>query len=242
MSTSMKYILKATLIILVAGCASTGSFQRNLQSNTGELTYLHDSVKVAEKQSGTLKIGSFVVDDVLPASTTVEKKEGSLLPLLFVNTWKYYYQSSLGYEQITNDYKKFIQESFVEELKRSAKFRYVEDKGDMEIDIRIKTITMTAPIHQNGMFMFLLVAFSYINNTSAGPVDVVVTADAVVKKEGKPLWSKEFQGKHKINVLNGNYTNQQGKLLQDYTTAMIEDLSVAIKNLNENIVKEINTI
>jgi hypothetical protein len=242
MLSSMKYILTIAAFVLVAGCASTGSIQFNLQGSEGELTYLHDSTNVANKNGSTLRVKSFVVDDVLPPSTTVQKTAGSVLPFLFVNTWEYDYQSSLGYEQIKNNYKKFIQESFVEELKRSGKFRYVEDKGNMEIDIKIKKVHMSAPIHERGNFLFLVFAASFGEQTTAGPVDVVVMADAILTKNGKTVFSKEFQGKGKTNVLNANYTNKRVKLLEDYTLAMIEGLSVAIKNLNENIVKEINTI
>ncbi len=238
MFNSMKSVLAAALIVLVTGCA-TGSIQNRLQNNENELTYLHDSAKVAEKNGGTVKISSFIVDDVLPPSTTVKNTSWFVLPFLFVDIWKYDYQASLGYEQIKNNYKKFIQESFIEELKRSGKFRHAEDKGNMEIGIKIKKIAMSAPIRKDGMFL----VGSMTTQTSAGPVDVVVTADAVVKKDGKDVFSKELLGKHRTNALSAHYTaNEEGKFLDDYATAMVECLSIAIKNLNENIVKEINAI
>ena len=181
------------------------------------------------------------MDDVLTPSTEVKEKTGFVLPLIFVNIWKYDYDSTLGSAQIGNDYKRFIRESFIEELKRSGKFNYVEETADMEIDLKIKTVEMAAPIRKNGMFLFLVIAFSYGQSTAAGPVDVVITADVVLKKDGKELLSKEFQGKHRTGPFGPSYQTED-KLLQDYQTAMIEGVSLAIKDLNENIVKEINKL
>lgn len=231
----------ALTVLLLAGCGASANLQRKLESRSGELLYLHDTVKVTEKQEGSLKIGSFVVDDVLIPSTEVKEKSGFVVPLVFVNFWKYDYEGRLGSAQIGNDYKKFIRESFIEELKRSGKFRYVEQNGDMEIDIKVKTIEMFAPIRKNGNFLFLLIVFSYGQSTSAGPVDVVITADVTLRKEGKELLNKAFQGRHRTGPLNANY-NTEDNLLKDYQTAMIEAVSLAVKNLNENIIGEINKL
>jgi hypothetical protein len=225
------------VIVLLTGCAGTDSLRGSLQGRRGELVYLHDSAKTAEKQGATVKIGSFVVDDVLPPSTTVEEKSSFVLPLIFLNVWKYDYESSLGCAQIENDYKQFIRESFIDELNRTGKFSYAEGNGDIEIDLKIKAVKMAAPIHKNGHFIFAVYAFMWGQYTSAGPVDAVVTADAVVKKDGKELFSRELLGRGRAGVLKGK--NLQ---LGDYTTAMIEAMSLAIKDLNEHIVEEINTI
>jgi|CXWL01.1.fsa_nt_gi hypothetical protein len=234
----MKKIWIAALMgVLFTGCAGVDSLQESLRNRSGNLLYLHDSLKTAEKQGGTLKIGTLSIDDFLPPSTTVKEESGFFLPLLVVNVWKYGYQSSLGSAQIANDYKLFIRESLVEELKRSAKFSYVEEHGDMELDLKIKEITMAAPIYKNGNFLFLFFSIAYSQNISAGPVDVVVKADALIRKNGKELFSQEFQGNGRAGILQG--ANIQ---LEDYTIAMIEALSLAIKGLNENIIKEVNKL
>jgi uncharacterized lipoprotein YmbA len=234
--------MKKTWIVMIAiffltGCGGASGLQRTLEDRKGELLFLHDSEKVPDKQTETVKIASFVVDDILQANTTVEQKSGYIVPLLFLNFWKYEYQSSLGYAQIKNDYKKFIRESFVEELERSGKFRHVEDQGDLELDVEVKNVTMSAPIVKTGNFLFVVVAWGFGQNTSAGPVDVAVTANVALKKDGKELFNREFQGKCRTNILSG--TNIK---MEEYTMAMIEGLSLAIKDLHETIVKEMNKI
>lgn len=231
----MKKIWILVAFFFLTGCAGATGLQRTLEESSGELLFLHDSEKVPDKQTETVKIASFVVDDILQPNTTVEKKSGYIVPLLFLNFWKFEYQSSLGYAQIKNDYKKFIQESFVQELERSGKFRQIEDQADLELDIEVKNVTMSAPIVKTGNFLFVVVAWGFGYNTLAGPVDVVATANVALKKDGIELFNKEFHGNSRTNILSG--TNIK---MEDYTLAMIEGLSLAIKDLHENIVEEIN--
>jgi len=224
-------------MMLIAGCGGAAGLESSLQSQHGSLAYLYDSEKVSVKQGETLRIGSVVVDDVLPTMTSVREESGFVLPLLFVNIWKYEYQSRLGYSQLSNDYKAFFKESFIEELKRSGKFNYVDDHGDMEIDMKVKGISMTAPMRKVGNVIFAVYAVAYSQSIWAGPAEVLVTADAVLKRDGKEIFNQEFRGIGRTGVLQGRNLN-----ISDFTTAMIEALSLSVKNLNENIVREINKI
>ena len=231
----MKKTTMLILAVLLSGCGAAAGIQSTLKDRNGELLYLHDSEKVPDKQGGTVQISSFVVDDILPSETTVREKSGFVLPLLVVNVWKFEYQSSLGSDQLKNDYKKFIQDSFIEELDRRGRYKHVEGHGDMELAVEVKTMTMSAPIVKTGNFLFLLVAWAFGQNTSAGPVSVVVTANVELKKDGKELFNRDFQGKTQTNILAGQHVN-----LEDFTTSMIEGVSLAIKDLDERIVSGIN--
>ncbi len=229
-----RYIIIALTALSLAGCA--GSIERILADRTGELLYLHDSTKVAEKRGDTLTIGSFTVDDhLLPPATTAETTNMFIIPLLFINIWTIDYQGNLGFAQIRNDCKQFMRDSLIEELKRSGTFTYLEGSGGLELDVKVKTVTMSAPISKKGQFFFLWVAWSYGGWFSTGPVNVVVAADAVLRRDGKELFSKELRGANRTGILLDK--NSQ---LADYTARMIEALSLAIKNLNENIVNEVN--
>jgi uncharacterized lipoprotein YmbA len=231
----MKKILFTILVLFISGCA--GSIQKSLEGCSGELMYLHDSTKIPEKEAQTLKIGSFIVDDVLTPSVTVTKTGTFILPLIVFNMWKYDFQSSLGYTQIRNDYKQFIKDSFIEEFRRSCKFKHVEENSSAEINIKFKNVTMSAPIRKSGYFAYFFYGASYAYGTWTGPVHVIVTANAVLKKDGQELLNKEFQGTYQTIFLQDKNTK-----IEDYTTAMIEGLSLAIKDLNERIVKGINEI
>lgn len=230
----MTWIVTLTILVLT-GCAETEGIQGSLHSNSSHLAYLYDSAKMSEKQAQTIRASSVVVDDVLPPFTTVRKESGYFLPFLIVNIWKYDYESQLGGAQISNDYKAFFRESLIEELKRSGRYAYSELDSDMELDLRITTVSMTAPIRKTGNLLFLVYAVSFSQVYYAGPIDVRITGEAVLRKKGLELFREEVQGRGRTGVL-------QGKNLQlgDYTIAMVEALSSAIKDLNEKIVLKVN--
>ena len=233
----MRKILTAIMIFILAGCAGTSSLQRSLEDGRGELLYVQDSMKVDKKNGESVAVASFAVDDCLPPQTTVTRTKSSVLPFIFFNTWNHEFQCKLGYGQLANDYKQFIKESFIDELKRSCKVQYVEKKADMEVHVNVKSIEMSAPIKKNGRFLFLFYAAGIGTTTYAGPADVIVKADAVLKKGDREVFAKEFQGRHRTNILKGKNVK-----MKDYTIAMIEGLSLAVKDMNEQIVREINQI
>ncbi|MBI3622048.1 MAG: hypothetical protein HY208_07685 [Nitrospirae bacterium] len=235
----MKPIPIVLLSLVLTGCA--GSLQTGLASRTGDLLYLHDSEAVTDKQGDATQLGTFVVDDILPPATTVDKTGMFILPLIVWDSWKINYQSRLGAAQVTNDYKQFIKDRFIDELKRSGRLPYAEDNGAIEIDVHVKNLTMSAPIVHFGYFLFALYVWAFGQYTVAGPVDVVVTADIAAKKDGRELLSREVRGESRTNSLDARYT-AESKLLTDFQAAMIEGTSMAIKNLNENLVREINTL
>lgn len=70
-----KTIIFSVVMILATGCAETMEtmIERNLANRTEELTYKNTANTPVEKKAGTLSIGSFVVEDVLPPDTTVVK-------------------------------------------------------------------------------------------------------------------------------------------------------------------------
>ncbi len=234
---TMKRLVLPLLFAVLAGCAGTASIQRTLEDGKGPLVYVHDSAIVADKKAGTLTISSFTVGDVLAADTSVKNKSSSVLPFLFFNTWKQQDQARLGYAQVENDYKQFLRESLVEEFKRNSFYELRNDHGDVAVDVTIKKIEMSAPIYQQGTFIFLVFFFAGGSQTIAGPVDVTVDADVRASRGGDVVLAKELQGSYRTNILKG-----RNAILQDYTVTMIEGMSLAVKKLNEKIVQEINTI
>lgn len=234
----MKQIGIVLICLFLSGCIGATNLKANLEKQHGELAYLHDTQKVPPKEC-TLTVKSFVVDDILPSSINVEKTAGYAVPLLFINIWKEQYQCSLGSQQIANNFKQFIQDSVVEELKRSGCCNYTMGKGDLDLDVHVNKLEMKAPVNGNGFFLFLLFLWSFHSQTSAGPVEISMQADVALRRNGDTVFHKNFVGKYITKSIQSKYSSRD-KLLEEYTLTMIEGLSFAIKDLSEKIVKEIN--
>ncbi len=145
----------------------------------------------------------------------------------------------LGGAQIMNDHVDFMKDSFAEELKRSAKFAFADRDGDVQVDVKVTKIEMNAPIVETGNFVFLLLAFSRSSAVYVGPVDVTLSGEAVVRRGGKEVLRKPVVGRSRTGVLP-LAKRKVDDLMADYTTAMIEGLSLAVKSFNDAVVQEVN--
>jgi len=231
----------AMALVLLVGCVGAGGFESRLASHSGEVMYLHEA-RATERQPGTtVSLATFTVEQRLPPATTVQRTGGFVVPLLFVNVWRGEYRSTLGAAQISNDYVQFMKDSFAEELKRSAKFAFTDHDGDVQVDVKVTNIEMNAPIVESGNFLFLLIAFGHSRSVHAGPVEVVVSGEAVARKGGQEVLRKPILGGSRTGGLpRKNRTIED--LMADYTAAMIEGLSLAVKRFNDAIVAEVNSL
>jgi hypothetical protein len=107
-------------LFLYSGCMGAVGLKSNLENRKGELLYLHDSNKNNSGSTGNIKIKFLTVDDILPPAIITNKISGSTLPLIIFNQWEENFECTLGQSQITNDYKKFFTESFLQELNRQG--------------------------------------------------------------------------------------------------------------------------
>lgn len=233
----MRMRVIAIVALLLAGCGVTKNVQGKLETGRSALTYVHDSERAAFRDGGSIAVRSFVVDDVLPPQTTVRKVSSSVLPLLVFNRWTEDMRAQLGYAQIENDYKQFMREHFLEELKRSGRFSAQDGAADLDVTVRIRSLELSAPIRHRGTFFFFLLIFGGGHYYSVGPVSVAVTADVTVERSGAKVLTGVITGKHATTILEGKDVG-----LGDYTVAMIEGVSLAVKDLNQRIVREINRL
>ncbi len=225
------------LLVLLAGCGVSRNVQNRLEEGKGALTYLHDSIRPQQQGPATVAVRSFAVDDVLPARTTVRSVDSSVLPLLVYNTWTEEMRAQLGYASIENDYKRALREHFLAELRRSGRFAYREGAADLAVTVRVRKVEISAPVRHRGTFFFFLFIFGGGAYYSAGPAVATVTADVSVERAGSQVMSGTFSGKHATNILEGRDVR-----LDDFTVAMIEAVSLAVKDLNERIVNALNRV
>ena len=244
-----KIIIFSVVMVLATGCAKTAIIERNLANRADELTYENVGKPPVVKKAGTLTIGSFVVEDVLPPATTVVETSGIVVPLLFINSWRYIYQVNRGYDRIINDYKEFIKESFVHEVKQSSILNYVERQGDFSVDVTVHKIQIAAPIVQSGAVFITPVAGGGGEQFEFGPLAVDVQASVLLKRNDAVLINKNVGGSYKIDINPSQDSirqeDWQGRgdseiLIQDYMSVMIDGLSSAIRDLNKNIVTMID--
>lgn len=221
----------------LAGCIGAGGYEARLRERHGELMYLRGASGV-ERAPGTIALGAVAVDAPLPPETTVRKTGGWVVPLLFVNVWKGEYRSELGAAQVANDLGTFVRESLVEDLRRGARYALADGEGDLQLEVKVTKVAVNAPIQESGNALFLLLFFSLSSSTVAGPVDVSVEGEALIRRAGQELLRAPVTGRSRSGVLRWGRQMQ----IEDYTTAMIEGLSLAVKSFNDEVVAQVNRL
>ncbi|HEX9051142.1 MAG TPA: hypothetical protein VF841_11480 [Anaeromyxobacter sp.] len=236
----MRTALLVAMASFLGGCLGTEGFEQRLRAQTGELMYLRE-MRAPERRPGTVSLGTFSVEPELPPATTVRKTGGWVVPLLLVNAWQGEYRSSLGAAQLANDYRAFMKESLEEDLRRAARYRLVDGSGDLRVDVNVTKIEMSAPIAEGGHFVFLLLAVGWGNWIRAGPVDVTIEGETIVTRAGQEPVRSTVVGRSRSRILYRKGTNAD-TYVADFTTAMIESLSLAVKGFNGAVVEEVNRL
>jgi hypothetical protein len=231
----------ATAAVLL-GCASASDIETTLRASRAELMYLHDAPR-AGSRNGTISLQSFAVDGSLPPDTTVERTFSFVVPLLIVNVWWAEYRGDLGARRTLNDCAQFMRESLIVELQRSARFTWVESGGETQIDVRVTKIGTAGSLWNRGGFLFLIYGWWGDDYTWGEEAEAVIEAEVVVRRPGKVPLGAEFQGKARVSPFPLEYArSRERNTVYEYTVTMVEALSLAVKDLNDQVVAALNDL
>jgi hypothetical protein len=229
--------IEATLAaVLLSGCVGAEGLQLELAKSRAELMYVH-APPLAERQPGTVALGKVAVEAALPKETTVEKTGGFVVPLVLFNLWWADYRSELGAAQLQNDLATFTRSSLAEALRRGARYAWAEQGGDLTVDVTVRKATTDAPLGESGEFVFLLVNGSAHKTFNAGPATVTLDGEVVMRRGDVELVRRPIQAKgSSIGILRGSDVS----IIQDFTPAMGEALSLAVKAFADEVVRTVN--
>jgi len=234
----MRPVLATLPLALLLGCAGTSSIQRALQRRQGDLLYLHDFAP-PERRSGTVGLASFAAPALLPPETTVERTSSFVLPLLLLNVWTHDYRATLGTAQIRGDLEQALREALVEDLRRGSRLAYVEEAGDVTLDVRIEEAMILSPSVKAGSFLlipigtFLLVGVGSGYHT--GQTEAVLQATLKARRAGTEVLRRSIRANALVSM-----PRWRSPRVDDHTILMIEALSLAARDLNRRIVEEVD--
>lgn len=230
----MRIVLGLLVITAVTGCTTTANLERTVQARTGGLAYIHDSRK-AEQKDRSLALTSFVADDLFDRATTVKRTSTFFLPLVVFNLFTSQDNIQLGHAQLTTDYRQFFKESLVDELQRSGRYTVTDGQADYALEVTIRKVEVAAPINQRFLLAIPVVIIFWQKAFTAGPADVAVVAEVRLTKAHQTLLNQELKGTYRTSAF------AKGQL-PDYATAVMQAVSLATKDLNENIAEALNRL
>ena len=237
----MRNIIIAIFALLLVSCSESKMLQSSLRKFNSSIEYLHDSETSTCPRNKQVYVN---IDNApIDTATTVSKLNGLLIPLIVFDYYNIEMKVKLGQSSIQENYNNFFYNSFTEESKRSGCFNVTDNKTNDSIyrlDLRIDTCSTVSKYRKSFIFMYLFFAYSYSYSESGQPAETNLQVSAKLRKGDSLVYEKKYTIKR-----TQPFVPQQGmnsnRLRADFTTNMVEGLSLSTKDCIEQIVDDVNT-
>ncbi len=238
-----KYTLLVSITLLSFSCTSTKKVYKHLTSTPASLSYIQDSKLVESKLAFHVELDSVYAPLENQSIALLDKTKSSTTPLLIYNDWKYEFDYKVGYNSYQENLSSFIQESFINESSRSGVFQSKDkqnDNSEYRLSIHLEENYATGPLKVDGMFLYLLVAYSISENQMAGPGKAFTKFKYTLKKGNEVVLESSVESESLTEPLQAISTSSK-KLRQDFNTSLVEATSMTIKENISKIVSELNS-
>jgi hypothetical protein len=237
----MRNITIALFALVLVSCSETKMLQKSLRTFNSPISYLHDSPTSSCPRNKQVLIN--IQNTPLDTVTTVSKLRGLVLPFIFFNYFETNLKVKLGQSSIQENYTNFLKGSLTEESQRSGCFSVINqitNDSTYTLDLNIDTCNTVSQYKRTYMFMYLVFAYSWSWSESGSPAETNLQVSAKFRKGNTLVYEKKYAIKRTQPFINTNRMNAN-KLRADFTTNMVEGLSLSTKECTEQIVADINT-
>lgn len=236
----MRRIAIAFFTLLLVSCSGSKMLQSSLLKFNSSIGYLHDYPK--SNCSRTNQVRVIINNSPLDTITTVSKLNGLVLPFIIFNHFETTMKVKLGQNSIQESYNSFFAGSLADESKRSGCFHVTNDLRNDSIhtlELTIDTCITTSKYRKSTTFYMLVFAYGWNISESGSPAETRLQVTAKFRKGNTLIYEKKYSINHIQPFVNSNIANTN-KLLADFTTNMVEGLSLSTKECIEKIVADIN--
>ena len=235
-------------VIFLTACQTGNSIQRQMQGIQSELFYELTTPVYLENIGKTIYLDT-IDDSATPPYTTVKRKGGVIIPLLFFNFGKDNYEVTLGEKSLIQPYSDFLADALLAECNRSSCFNLKVKNGDLLpdsaliLEIKVnKNITTSKMISSGGVFLFPMNGVFSIDfsNWEVKPSVSWVDISARLMQEGNCLWEKTYSDTQDLYGRKG--IEKSEKAYETCIDDMTECLSYTTKGIVENISQNLHLL
>ncbi|MDD4972225.1 MAG: hypothetical protein PHT07_22585 [Paludibacter sp.] len=236
----MRPIAVALFALLLVSCSGSKMLQSSLRKYNSSIGYLHDCPK--SNCSRTNQVQVILTKSPLDTITTVSKLNGLVLPFLVFNYFETNMKVKLGQSSIQESYDTFFTSSLADESKRSGCFNVTNDVRNDSIytlELSIDTCYTVSKYRKTTAFYMLVFAYGWSVSESGSPAQTKLQVTAKFRKGNKLIYEKQYVVNHNQPFINSRTANSNN-LRSDFSTNMVEGLSLSTKECIEKIVADIN--
>ncbi|KAA6321471.1 hypothetical protein EZS27_028884 [termite gut metagenome] len=250
-TTATVSIFIALSAIFFSSCTTSKTLQRQMRSLQSDLYYELTTPEYEGEITDTVYL-NFIDYSNMDYYTTVKKKGTLIIPLIFFNYTQEKFDVILGEGSLAETYREFLTEALLTECNSSTSLYLTDNAADMAPDsayvlnVKILHNRTTSAMKLSSRMIFLYFGqggaftFDFSNNTIM-PAITDLEFHVSLMQEKNCLFEKTYSAYQKWIYIGGNPGNTLS-LNGDCLDNMTECLSVATKNIIEDISREIHLL
>jgi len=226
--------------ICLSSCVGTKSLYKGLTKKPSTINYLYDTELSTAKKTDTISVLEPIIsDETFTKSGNLRKTQSSAIPLIIYTGWKNEHEYFIGEHMVEEDLPNFIQKSIIEETNRSTTlFADSSASSDLVLEITVDSIGAHGPYRSDGFFVYLLIAYAYSSNESAGPGIAYSKLNYVLKNNEDIVLSGNSSNQFETEPLLDHFKNPK-ELRSFFNANLAEGISRTLKANIEQISKEV---
>ncbi|MBT1687786.1 hypothetical protein [Dawidia soli] len=239
---SLSWVVLTAVVLGVTSCGSTASFYTDVTRRKTSLQYLHDTPPSRQVSACQVQVAKPVVTDpsfIRPGS--VRTARSYIVPVIVYTEWGSQFDYRLGSASIQQDVASFVQSALITESARSGIFTAdsVRTTGDLVLEIEIDSVGALGQYFKKGYFIYLFFAYAYDQKEGIAGSMAYARCRYRLRKGDTILIDDVVESQHAPQTPDRVYSSP--KLLRaDFNSALIEALSLSLKDNIEKIVQEVN--
>lgn len=243
------YLLLFSLVALLCSCRSSRSMQKELNGMRSNLFYELTSQEYIGEVNKTIYL-DFIDYSNTDYYSTIKRKGGFFVPLLFYNFQKDKFRTRLGEYSLSQLYREFLTDALLTECNSSTCFHLVDNKDNiapsdsvyrLKVKVRQNETNGGVVVNQNG-FIWFEGKYVELANCRYRPSETQLAISIRLSYRDDCLLDKTYNVKHKQFRKNRRQYEDSYGANQASLDDMAECLSLATKEVIEYISQELHLL
>jgi hypothetical protein len=241
----MKHVIRLAFLALIVLIGSSCSESKMLMSGMSYFPQ-HLGYELISPIDTSAKTDSVIITFngfQLDSLTTVHRKFGLIVPLLFINVAEFRYRIKLGSSQLTEDFNDFFFNALIDESQRSGRYALCYDstrsKDVYNLEVSLDTCMTDTYLTESTLVIYYVYGYFSTYTESSHPSFSKVACNVRLRKGDQLLRDTTISVTNSLDFLNGDNLNRNERLNQT-AGCMVATLCQSTRDCISKLVQDLN--
>ena len=241
MKPIFRFILLGMIFLNLLACSESKMLMKGLSSFPQPLGYdLISPIDTSVKSDSVIvTFSGFQLDSI----TSVHRKKGLLIPLIFVNYTDYDYGIKLGASQLKDDYNDFFFNALIDESMRSGRFALCSDstrsKDVYNLEVRLDTCMTDTHLSESTLVIYYVYGYSLTYSENSYPANSKVTCSIKLRKGEQLIRDTTFSVSSTLEFIGGDNLDRNGRL-ERTASCLVAALCQSTRDCVSKMIQDVN--